>query len=124
MPTATLESLEQRLTAMEQKLAALEQEVQSANGQRKKSGWRSIVGTFKDSPEFEEAMRLGREWRENQFDEFDDENPPVADEQTQNRPPKGSLGLFRDEPEMVDEMMALIRAERDKSAQIRVYDIE
>ena len=120
MPTAALESLEQRLTAMEQKFAALEQQLQSDNGQRTKSGWKSSTDTFKDAPEFEEAVQLGREWRENPLNK----NEFLTDEQTQNRPRKGSLGLFEDEPEMVDEMMALIRAEREKSAQIPIYDIE
>ena len=36
----------------------------------------------------------------------------------------GTLGLFADEPDMVDEMMALIRAERDKFAQMPVRNIE
>jgi|GEM_PF-4150956 len=88
MPTATLETLEQRLTAMEQEIARLKQR-------------------------------------------FDAENPPITGEQGRNgwvRLPdgsrKGSLGLFEDEPEMVDEMMALIRAERDKSAHLQAYDIE
>ena len=29
-----------------------------------KRGWQAIVGTFADDPLYEEAMRLGREYRE------------------------------------------------------------
>jgi hypothetical protein len=36
---------------------------------RAKRGWKAIVGTFADDPLYEEAMRLGRTWRETQFDE-------------------------------------------------------
>ncbi len=74
MPTATLESLEQRVMAIERKFASLEQHTQN-------------------------------------------ETPPKASS-------TGTLGLFADEPDMVDEMMALIRAERDKSAYPLVCDIE
>lgn len=40
-----------------------------------KRGWKAIVGTFADDPLYDEAMRLGREWRENQFDALDEETP-------------------------------------------------
>lgn len=31
-----------------------------------KRWWREIAGTFANNPDFEEAMRLGREYRESQ----------------------------------------------------------
>ena len=40
-----------------------------------KRGWKAIAGTFADDPLYDEAMQLGREWRENQFDAFDEKTP-------------------------------------------------
>jgi hypothetical protein len=34
----------------------------------KQRGWRAVVGTFADDPLYEEAMRLGKEWRDAQKD--------------------------------------------------------
>lgn len=56
--------------SLEERVAALEAEVEQLK--RQFTGqplddtpwWKKIVGTFKDDPEYEEAMRLGREWRE------------------------------------------------------------
>ena len=56
---------------LEQRVAALETEVTRLKAllEEKKApepvGWRRIIGSFADDPvAFEEAMRLGREWRE------------------------------------------------------------
>lgn len=34
--------------------------------QQDKPWWEEIRGTFRDDPVYDEAMRLGREWRESQ----------------------------------------------------------
>ena len=55
-------TLEERVAALEAKVTHIE-----ANGADKTTeprGWKSIVGIFENDPEFEEAMRLGREYRE------------------------------------------------------------
>lgn len=56
-------TIEERLTALEAKFNVLEQ-TKEGKEVIKPRGWRHIVGVFADDPEFEEAMRLGREYRE------------------------------------------------------------
>ncbi len=64
---------------MEERLARLEAEVERLKQERstpittKKPWWEEIRGVFKDDPAYEEAMRLGREWRESQ--RWEDEEP-------------------------------------------------
>lgn len=75
MVTAT--NIEERLTAMETQLAEpkhlLEERLPEATTTPKKRGLPAIIGTFADDPAYDEAMRLGREWRESQRIE-DEEN--------------------------------------------------
>ena len=51
---------------IEQQLADLKKRVESleASVERKPDAWKAIVGAAKDDDLFEEAMRLGAEWRE------------------------------------------------------------
>ena len=56
------ETLEERVSELERKLARLLEEKQ--DHQDTLPWWKKIVGKYKDDPEFEEAMRLGREYRE------------------------------------------------------------
>lgn len=75
MATATVE---ERLATLESHLDTLQRqfEAQTVQPQKKeKRGWQAIVGTFPNDPLYEEAMRLGRAWRESQFDE--DNTPAV-----------------------------------------------
>ena len=59
MPVPTLE---ERLAAVEAEVARLKQEpTVPPNNQ---PWWEQIRGIFKDDPIYEEAMRLGREYRE------------------------------------------------------------
>lgn len=57
-------SLEERVAALEAEVARLKE--QRAIGEPRKPipWWEKIYGSFADSPEYEEAMRLGREYRE------------------------------------------------------------
>ena len=51
---------------MEHEIAALKQRVESLEKQavnRPRGGWEVIVGKAKDDDLFEEAMKLGAEWR-------------------------------------------------------------
>jgi hypothetical protein len=59
------ESLEKRVAALEQEVARL-RELIEANKQEERPGWEKIVGSFANDPIYEEAMRLGREYRESQ----------------------------------------------------------
>jgi len=58
---------------LEERVAELEAEVEQLKQQREmdKSDdtvpwWKKIVGVYQNDPEFEEAVRLGREWRESE----------------------------------------------------------
>ena len=70
------ETLENRLTTLEARLDMLQrlfEERMTLPITKEKRGWQAIVGSFAGDPLYEEAMRLGREWRETQFDENDQE---------------------------------------------------
>jgi hypothetical protein len=55
-------ALEQRVSALEKEVAELRRHVRPRESAR---GWiERIAGSFKDDPEFEEVVRLGREIRE------------------------------------------------------------
>ncbi|MGG6269980.1 hypothetical protein [Leptolyngbya sp. AN10] len=54
------EQLEDRVTLLEAEVARLKEKVEPSS----KPWWERIAGTFADSPAYEEAMRLGREYRE------------------------------------------------------------
>ena len=57
------QTLEKRVTELEKKVAELS--AQPIRSNRKKD-WRRTIGMFRKDPEFEEAVRLGREYREQQ----------------------------------------------------------
>jgi hypothetical protein len=54
-------SVEERLSAVEQQLADLKRRISMNDG---RSWIERIAGTFKDDPDFNEIVRLGREFRE------------------------------------------------------------
>jgi hypothetical protein len=57
-------SLEERVTAIEAELAQLKKQLAAEKPQGDLPWYEKIFGTFADSEEYEEAMRLGREYRE------------------------------------------------------------
>lgn len=66
------DTLEERLNTLETRLDTLQRQFEERLAQspkKEKRGWQAIVGTFTDDSLYEEAMRLGREWRESQCDE-------------------------------------------------------
>lgn len=57
------QTIEERLTAVEIELQRLKQEKAH---EATVPWWEQIRGQFKDDPMYDEAMRLGREWRESE----------------------------------------------------------
>lgn len=55
--------LESRVATLEAKVERLQRQVEIAKLDAK-PWWEHVVGAFADDPAFEEAMRLGREYRE------------------------------------------------------------
>lgn len=55
--------LEARVAALEAEMAYLKQKLDTVT-KPAKPWWEEIYGTFADDPMYEEAMRLGREYRE------------------------------------------------------------
>ena len=57
-------SLEERMAALEADVDRLKEQLAIESPQAVSPWWEKIYGTFADSPEYEEAMRLGRAYRE------------------------------------------------------------
>lgn len=63
------EKLEQRVEILEAEVALLKSQlnvVSSSVSSRTNPWWSKIAGTFADNPAYDEAMKLGREYRESQ----------------------------------------------------------
>ncbi len=59
-------TLEERLAALETKVERLAEQSNPEATTTEKPWWEQIRGQFKDDPLYDEAMRLGREWRESE----------------------------------------------------------
>lgn len=66
MPTGTLETLEQRLTALEREMIQVKEQLEAQQAQQPNPWLDYVYGAFKDDPLFEQAVQYGREWRESQ----------------------------------------------------------
>lgn len=55
-------ALEQRVAALENELARLKSKVEGSES-GSKPWWERIAGTFENDPVYEQAMKLGREYR-------------------------------------------------------------
>jgi hypothetical protein len=62
--TAMTASLEKRVAELEARLDAVQKRLAALDD--KKPWWERIAGSFRNDPIYEEAMRLGREYRESQ----------------------------------------------------------
>jgi hypothetical protein len=59
----TKAQLAHRVHALEGQIARLKAELEEVRGPQE-PWWQKIVGIYANDPNFDEAMRLGREWRE------------------------------------------------------------
>lgn len=79
------EQLEARVALLEAEVARLKSSLEGGSPPSIDSQpwWEKIVGTFADDPTYDEAMQLGREYRDSLRSEDDDENSktvkPIAD---------------------------------------------
>jgi hypothetical protein len=69
--TMTTQQLEARLATLEQEMAQVKQML-TPTGQSLaiQPWWEKIAGSFADDPDFDEAERLGREWRKSAQDDW------------------------------------------------------
>ena len=62
--------MEKRISVLESELALLKQKFEKIE-KKELPWWKQIIGTFADDPAHEEAMRLGREYRLSQREDYD-----------------------------------------------------
>jgi hypothetical protein len=72
---ATAATIEERLARLEETVARLTNE---PGAKAQTPWWKKIVGVYKNDPEFDEAMRLGREYRESLRPEDEEDGEAAA----------------------------------------------
>jgi hypothetical protein len=65
----TLAELKKRVVALEEDVAKIKRRL-SPRKRRRTKDWRKVVGLFADDPEFDEMVRLGREYRRKRMDSY------------------------------------------------------
>ncbi len=65
--------VEKRIAVLEKEVAFLKQKIEK-DEKSKEPWWKQIAGTFANDPIYDEAMRLGREYRVSQREEYDKDN--------------------------------------------------
>ena len=66
------ETIAKRLRSVETRLDDLQRLIDEhlpVKSNKATGSWRAIIGTFENDPMYDEAMRLGREWRDSQHDD-------------------------------------------------------
>ncbi|BAZ14433.1 hypothetical protein NIES4071_62770 [Calothrix sp. NIES-4071] len=69
--------LEERVAALEAEVARLKNQLEH-QAETATPWWKKVAGKFKDNPAFEEAMSLGREYRESQRLDLSEEREDVS----------------------------------------------
>ena len=80
------ETLEVRLTTLEKEMALVKEQLAAVKPEEPVPWWDQVYGSFADSEGFEEAVRLGREYRESQRMNYDEETESVNRVEAQNVP--------------------------------------
>ena len=75
------ETLEQRIAVVEQKLIDVQRTLYRVAPRNKGDWLASVLGRFKDNPDYDEVVRLGREFRET--GSLPDDDLPPAEPQGQ-----------------------------------------
>jgi hypothetical protein len=69
--TMTTQQLEARLATLEQEMAQVKQMLAPVElSPPIQPWWEKVAGSFADDPDFDEAERLGREWRKSAQDDW------------------------------------------------------
>ena len=66
--------IENRTAVLEAEVASLKSKVEKKNGNNEISWWKQRIGMFADNPDYDEAMRLGQEYRESQKMVYDEDD--------------------------------------------------
>lgn len=74
LPVSNL-SLEERMAALEAEVNQLKQQLTTKEPQRHVSWWEQRFGAFQNDPLYDEAMRLGEEYRKSQPTAADNDVP-------------------------------------------------
>lgn len=67
------ETLEVRLTTLEKEMALVKEQLAAVKPEASVPWWDQIAGSFANSEGFDDAVRLGREYRESQRMNYDEE---------------------------------------------------
>jgi len=62
--SAVEQSLGERIGKLEEQVSHLKEQLEDGPLPAETASWKGIIGIFKDDPLFDEAMRLGAEYRE------------------------------------------------------------
>ena len=65
--------LENRIATLEAEVALLKSKIEKKDDKAEVPWWKQRIGVFADDPAHEEAMRLGREYRESQKINYDED---------------------------------------------------
>lgn len=65
------QTLEERVALIEKELEQLRQQLPPPQ----KTGWRKLLGAFDNDPDFDEIIRLGKEYRNSQVPNYDEIQP-------------------------------------------------
>lgn len=66
--------IEKRLEMLEAEVALLKSKIEKKDDKTELPWWEQRIGVFADDPIYDEAMRLGREYRESQKINYDEDD--------------------------------------------------